>query len=420
MTNLKKLIIVIIIIIIIAIVSIFLLQSDDKNLIQSVTNKVKKTVTGCESNTNPVFAYDITDTDLIGYVVPPGNLEDYGDFQVFKSHSYIKGPNKVPVYAPIDSTLYQGAYILEEGISQYALFLEISCEMYYIFDHIVDVRDDIKQAFPDTPTAETNTVSAKNKIEVKAGDLIGYSIGEQFAQWDFGVYDTSSKNFLKDRDDISNLSDRDYYARCPYDYFPDEKKQIYYDLFGSHINQPVPTTFCSWQPTNTGSAENEVSIVEPIDEFKERITKKPFGIFITPDNSPVQPERFAGYHTGVDVEYDDTESEVPVFAIAYGIVVRSAIIDGYGGVTIILNKVGDQNIHAIYGHLDPDSMLEVDAEVTAGQQIGILGEGYTTETDGERKHLHFGMMRTGLVSVSGYVGNEQELEGWHDPMEFFK
>lgn len=46
-------------------------------------------------------------------------------------------------------------------------------------------------------------------------------------------------------------------------------------------------------------------IVLPIAEFEKRITKKPFGIYITPQNSPVQPERFTGYHTGVDVEYED-------------------------------------------------------------------------------------------------------------------
>ena len=107
----------------------------------------------------------------------PGNIESWEGGSILKSHSYLKGEEVSPIYAPIDSTLYQGAYILEQGISQYALFFEISCEMYYIFDHIVDVRDDIKETFPDTPTIKTNTISAKKRIEFKAGDLIGYSIG---------------------------------------------------------------------------------------------------------------------------------------------------------------------------------------------------------------------------------------------------
>jgi hypothetical protein len=36
---------------------------------------------------------------------------------------------------------------------------------------------------------------------------------------------------------------------------------------------------------------------------KAGLQKKPFGIYITPENSPVQPENFTGYHTGIDVEY---------------------------------------------------------------------------------------------------------------------
>src|SRR3989344_6907506 len=51
------------------------------------------------------------------------------------------------------------------------------------------------------------------------------------------------------------------------------------------------------------------SLVWPVDEFEERITKKPFGIFITPQNSPIKPERFSGYHTGVDVENGDVAGE---------------------------------------------------------------------------------------------------------------
>src|SRR4030067_1140465 len=40
----------------------------------------------------------------------------------------------------------------------------------------------------------------------------------------------------------------------------------------------------------------------PINRADERVTKKPFGIFITPQNSPIQPEKFSGFHTGADFE----------------------------------------------------------------------------------------------------------------------
>jgi len=38
-------------------------------------------------------------------------------------------------------------------------------------------------------------------------------------------------------------------------------------------------------------------------------------IYITPQTSPVQPERFTGYHTGVDVEYNDIKSEQADFTL---------------------------------------------------------------------------------------------------------
>lgn len=76
-------------------------------------------------------------------------------------------------------------------------------------------------------------------------------------------------------------------------------------------------------------------IIPPVTQFKDRITKKPFGILIDPQTLPVQPVRFSGYHTGVDFEYDDVSSEVPVVAIADGTVVRSTTASGYGGVLVV-------------------------------------------------------------------------------------
>src|SRR3989338_10346295 len=45
----------------------------------------------------------------------------------------------------------------------------------------------------------------------------------------------------------------------------------------------------------------------PLDNSSERVTKKPFGKYITPADSPVQPERFSGYHTGADFEVFSNE-----------------------------------------------------------------------------------------------------------------
>lgn len=163
----------------------------------------------------------------------------------------------------------------------------------------------------------------------------------------------------------------------------------------------------------------KVSLVEPIAEFKSRITKKPFGIFITPETSPVQPEKFRGYHTAADVEYDDKTEEIPIRAIADGTVVMASTASGYGGVLVIRHGINDKDLAVIYGHLDPASLPKVGDRVSAGQRVGILGEGGTPETDGGRKHLHFGIRTDDTVNIKGYVQNKEELSNWIDPLEFY-
>lgn len=170
---------------------------------------------------------------------------------------------------------------------------------------------------------------------------------------------------------------------------------------------------------NSLRTATEDNLVLPIAEFHQRITKKPFGIFITPENSPVQPERFSGYHTGVDVEYDDVSGEVTVQAIADGTVLSAQRASGYGGVVAIQHKINGQTTIAIYGHLDPASLVKANATVKAGQQLGILGEGDSPETDGERKHLHFALIPGTALDRRGYVANEEELKRWRDPLTLF-
>jgi hypothetical protein len=76
-------------------------------------------------------------------------------------------------------------------------------------------------------------------------------------------------------------------------------------------------------------------LVEPTKNFVQRVTKKPFGILIDKKTSPVQPERFSGYHTGADAEYADVKTDVPVVAIADGTVEYANTVDGYGGVIAV-------------------------------------------------------------------------------------
>jgi len=168
--------------------------------------------------------------------------------------------------------------------------------------------------------------------------------------------------------------------------------------------------------TLTLGVRKKTEVVAPIADMRNRITKKSYGTYVTLENSPVQPERFTGYHTGVDVEYEDIENDVEVHAIAPGAVVSSAIATGYGGMLAIKHIIEGEEYLAIYGHLDPNSLVETGTYVTLNQKIGILGDGGTGETDGERKHLHFGLYTGTDLNIKGYVSSKDELTAWADPL----
>lgn len=178
---------------------------------------------------------------------------------------------------------------------------------------------------------------------------------------------------------------------------------------------PAPSPLSSEGPPDV--IDNDLAL--PIADFKNRISKKSFGIYVTPQNSPVQPERFQGFHTGVDVEYEDISTDVPVFALEEGTVVFSQTVSGYGGVVIIEFPFEGQILNALYGHLRPESMAQVGQGVKKGDQIGVLGTGYTSETDNERKHLHFAILSDNRIDLRGYVQDQPELSGWVDPMSLY-
>ena len=166
------------------------------------------------------------------------------------------------------------------------------------------------------------------------------------------------------------------------------------------------------------TAPKEPLVLFPIAQFEQRITKKPFGIYITPQNSPVMPERFTGYHTGDDAEYGDVAGNVPVYAVYSGQIVLSEWVSGYGGTIVLHAVINGEDLYILYGHLNPSSLTPVNSNVTKGEQIAILGQGYTQETDGERKHLHFSIHK-GSLDLRGYVQSQSELSGWYDPLEFY-
>jgi hypothetical protein len=155
-----------------------------------------------------------------------------------------------------------------------------------------------------------------------------------------------------------------------------------------------------------------------LDRAGERVTKKPFGIFITPQNSPIQPEKFTGYHTGADFEIfpEELNTDVTVHAVCSGKLSLKEYAAGYGGVAIESCDLSGNPTTVIYGHLKLASItLPIGSNLGVGDTIGILGAAYSQETNGERKHLHLGFHKGISINILGYVQNKTDLSEWVDP-----
>ena len=159
-------------------------------------------------------------------------------------------------------------------------------------------------------------------------------------------------------------------------------------------------------------------ILPPLADPAGRLTKKGFGLWVSPGHSPVSPERFTGYHTGLDFETFPAEQDidVEVSAVCAGPLLLKKRASGYGGVAVQACRLGGRDVTVVYGHLALASIAaKAGDELAAGQAIGRLGRGFSAETDGERKHLHLSIHLGKTLDIKGYVQDQAALAGWLDP-----
>ena len=176
----------------------------------------------------------------------------------------------------------------------------------------------------------------------------------------------------------------------------------------------ILVVFSVWQdkPTDMTGAP---TVAEPIGDALRRMTTKPFGLYVTPQDSPISPERFAGYHTGTDFEIFDTEQavDVAVFAICSGPLRQKSVSSGYGGVLVQSCTLDGRPVTVIYGHVRLASVTaSIGQELEAGKRIAVLGDEYSGDTDGERKHLHLGIHLGTAVNIRSYVPTRDALSAW--------
>jgi len=173
------------------------------------------------------------------------------------------------------------------------------------------------------------------------------------------------------------------------------------------------------EPSNGSTSAG--ALVAPMDRVNERVTKKPFGIYITKATSPVQPERFSGYHTAVDFETfaEEQNNDVSVKAVCAGKLLSKRTASGYGGVAVQSCTLDGQAVTVVYGHMRLSSIgKKVGDSLQAGEQLGALGTGFSSETDGERKHLHLGIHKGSTINIAGYVPNQASLANWLNILDY--
>lgn len=167
--------------------------------------------------------------------------------------------------------------------------------------------------------------------------------------------------------------------------------------------------------------EIDPKIGEPITNALARVTKKPFGIEIWPGHSPVENDRFSGFHVGVDFETFPYEQDlnVAISAVCDGPLLFKKFGHGYGGVAVQKCNLDDREVSLIYGHLRLESILPEPGQLLSrGQYIGDLGRGNSEETDGVRKHLHLGIRVGTGDDIRGYVKDSAEMIEFIDPLQY--
>jgi len=216
-------------------------------------------ISGCAIPGQPpiVFTHHITDLSKIMYVVPPGSQSG----NTFAEHSYIRineDVTELAVYAPIDSELYSVGYYIERESDydasaddtpyfQYILFFKVNENVFYYFDHFADVSQKIKNVSPQQPSDQSTTDDPTSPTYVKGGELIGYvyrDIGG--GGYDFGVYDLTNRNKVANHERLSGYIYLRRYLTglCPYDFYPEDMKREYLDLFSGPGGTPVIVSEC--------------------------------------------------------------------------------------------------------------------------------------------------------------------------------
>lgn len=183
----------------------------------------------CISNPKVSFTNNFTETDKIRDVFPTIVIVGNSRHRVFLN---IDTPQyeKVAVYAPVDSELVGGVYKNVKGALDYDFRFQVSCEIWYLINHITEPEEKFKKLFPYIPQDHTrDPPPLKERAKVKAGELLGYTSGTPLAHnFDFAVFDLNHANEDLPGDPPGSNYGLEKNFICPFDVLPKNLKKMYY------------------------------------------------------------------------------------------------------------------------------------------------------------------------------------------------
>ena len=161
----------------------------------------------CVSDPSPRLTHHYADLELIALINPTivtsGNWLKNRQYHKVVTDANGDAP-EVPLYAPADATAvgvthYLGLMQPWDGepfeLSQFELRFRLSCEVEFRFDHISSLAEPFASLAPAEGVRDTRDAEVPIRVEVKAGDLIGYSSGTVPAHtWDFVLVNTAKTN----------------------------------------------------------------------------------------------------------------------------------------------------------------------------------------------------------------------------------
>lgn len=190
---------------------------------------------GCISDPAPTFANHYTDLDQIEFISPTINTS--GNW--LKNRQYHKvvtdadnNAPLVPIYAPMDALateLTHYAAMMQPWVgepfllSQFEVRFQATCEVRYWFDHMSKLAEPFASLAPAEGSDTTQDAAVAISVQVKAGDLIGWSSGTDPAHvWDFIIVNTAKTSTFANQaryEGTGNLA-HVLHTDCPSNYMP--------------------------------------------------------------------------------------------------------------------------------------------------------------------------------------------------------